>query len=433
MRMATRMADQPDASIPERAGDWSATVGAYRFLNNERIDPEAIGTPAIARTRQACAARSVVLCLHDLTELKPVHRVSPTRLFQHTALAVDGDSGAALGILHQRWFDEPVARRGETRDQRRARWRHSCTWPEAVQAIGSIDQVPRVLAVADREADDFQMFHACLAAGQGWVIRSQHDRYLEGEPCRLRDALGKVERAGWTTLAVSRQSKMVDARAPLVRKRSARRARQARLAVRFKAVTVAPPRNDPRHTTPLEMVAVSVREEKAPADGSPPVDWLLLTSEPVHSLSDALTVVGYYRRRWLIEEYHKAQKTGCRLEQAQLESGEAIRRLAAIAGVVAVRLLQLREAAHDPRNAQEPAIEHVEPLWVKVVATLARTDANTMTLQAFYHAIARRGGWLARKHDGPPGWQTLWRGWQKISDLIIGIQLLQESPDLGCV
>ena len=60
---------------------------------------------------------------------------------------------------------------------------------------------------------------------------------------------------------------------------------------------------------------------------------------------------------------------------------------------------------------------------------LAREDPDTMTRQTFYHTIARRGGWLARKNDGPPGWQTLYRGWQHIADYIIGIELFQQTND----
>ncbi len=34
-----------------------------------------------------------------------------------------------------------------------------------------------------------------------------------------------------------------------------------------------------------------------------------------------------------------------------------------------------------------------------------------MTVQEFWREVARFGGFLARKHDGEPGWQTLWQGW----------------------
>ena len=32
--------------------------------------------------------------------------------------------------------------------------------------------------------------------------------------------------------------------------------------------------------------------------------------------------------------------------------------------------------------------------------------------------VARLGGFLARKSDGEPGWQTLWEGWQQLQQLL---------------
>ena len=156
---------------------------------------------------------------------------------------------------------------------------------------------------------------------------------------------------------------------------------------------------------------------------------MLLTSEPVTCLGDALRVIGWYRRRWVIEELHKAQKTGCRLEDSQLQDAAAFTRLAAIATLAAARLLQLRDWADDPAMADEPAMDHVDALTVQVVSRVANHhDPSTLTLGALHHTIARLGGWLGRKHDGRPGWQTLWRGWQRIATYIQGINLMQQPP-----
>jgi len=119
------MSEQPQASIPDRNNDWGQTVATYRLLNNPLVTPQAVQEPAIERTRQRCDERSVVLCVHDLTELKPVYRMSDTKLLQHTALAVDGDDGEVLGVLHQRWFNDPKKPKGESRSTRRQRWMRS--------------------------------------------------------------------------------------------------------------------------------------------------------------------------------------------------------------------------------------------------------------------------------------------------------------------
>jgi len=422
------MSEQPQASILDRNDDWGQALATYRLLNNPQVTPQAIQEPVIERTRQRCGERSVVLCLHDLTELKPVYRMSKTKLLQHTALAVDGDDGEVLGVLHQHWFDDPKKPKGESRSKRRQRWTRSQSWPEAVEAVGKASGSFRLINVADAEADDFQMFAACEKMGHGFVIRSQHDRCLvNGE--HLRETVHQMPVAGYTAVAVADRSAVVT-KAPPRRHRVARKRREANLAIRFGRVTLETPSGDPRHTHPREVYVVHVREEQPPADGSEPIDWLLLTSEPVMTLTDALQVLKWYRRRWLIEEFHKAQKTGCRLEQSQLHEPDGFVTLAAIAAVVAVRLLNLRHQADSPEQAEEPAQQQFDKLWVLVVCKLAKhPDPSTLTVRQFYHTIARNGGWLARRSDGRPGWQTLWRGWQKIAAYVTGIELLSPPQE----
>jgi hypothetical protein len=420
------MSEQPQASIPDRNDDWGQTLATYRLLNNSRVTPQAVQAPAIERTRQQCDERSVVLCVHDLTELKPVYRMSDTKLLQHTALAVDGDDGEVLGLLHQRWFDDPKKPKSESQSQRHQRWRRSQAWPQAVEAVGEASGSCRLINVADREADDFQMFDACDQMGHGFVIRSQHDRRL-ADGVHLCETVLQMPVAGHTTVAVARRS-AVGVKAPPRKRRPARKPREANLAIRFGRVTLGTPMGDPRYTHPREVYVVHALEEQPPADGGEPIDWLLLTSEPVTTLADALRVLGWYCRRWLIEEFHKAQKTGCRLEESQLQAPDAFVTLAAIAAVVAVRLLNLRDQAESSERADEPAMRWFDSLWVLVVCKLAKhPDPSTLTVRQFYHTIAKKGGWLARRGDGRPGWQTLWRGWRKIAAYVTGIELVSPS------
>jgi hypothetical protein len=293
----------------------------------------------------------------------------------------------------------------------------------------------RWIHVADREADDFQMFAACEAAAQGFVIRVQHNRCLhDGAP--LRETVAQQPLRGEIQVTVTRRGAVGD-EVPPASRRAAQAQRRATCEVRCAAVTLAPPANDPRHVNPCPMYAVSACEIDAPAGVEQPLDWLLLTSEPVTSLADAVKVIDWYRRRWLIEEYHKAQKTGCRLEQSQLEDRDAFIRLAAITGLVAARLLQLRDQADDESTANTPAIEHIDDaLWLSIVSHLAKHDnPGTLTVKQFYHTLARLGGWLGRKHDGRPGWQSLWGGFSQVAAYVEGARIAQRLADdsAGCV
>ena len=200
--------------------------------------------------------------------------------------------------------------------------------------------------------------------------------------------------------------------------------RPAKLTVRYAPITVPPPVNDPRCAgcAPIHLWAVYLLEEHPP-EGLEPVEWMLLSTLPVTSPAQARVVVGYYRQRWQIEEWHRCLKQGCALESAQLKTGAALGNLAAVLAVVAVRLLQLRDLARDPQLARAPAKAHLPAVQVKVAAHLAKREVEHFTVQQFWAQLAKLGGWLGRKNDPPPGWLALWRGWRHLDLLAQGAAL----------
>lgn len=203
------------------------------------------------------------------------------------------------------------------------------------------------------------------------------------------------------------------------------------VAVRWCTVTVPWPKNGPEDRTPLEGVqAVEVFEPDPPA-GVEPLGWLLLTSEPVGCEADAWVAVERYRKRWVIEEWHKAIKSGCKLERCQLKDAMAIRRLAAVAAVVAVRLMQLRDAASASGGGEGSGASGVftcpleDPLWVRVVAARAGVQPEEVDAEVVFRVLAQNGGHLGRKHDPRPGWQCLWKGYRKISLMVEGARCVE--------
>jgi hypothetical protein len=51
-----------------------------------------------------------------------------------------------------------------------------------------------------------------------------------------------------------------------------------------------------------------------------PIRWLLLTTLAIDSFEQAWQCVRWYSFRWLIERFHFIFKSGCRIEQLQLET-----------------------------------------------------------------------------------------------------------------
>src|SRR5262249_12973601 len=183
---------------------------------------------------------------------------------------------------------------------------------------------------------------------------------------------------------------------------------------------VCPPHAKAGHhgRDPLPLYVVQITEV-APPEGEKAIEWTLLTNEPVETFEDALRVTGWYERRWVAEEYHKAQKTGCRIEDMQFTTTDRLEPAIALLSVVAVTLLNLREArrARDagPRRADTVvSSEYVEVLSLRRYGSVRAG----LTVREFFLALGRLGGHQNRKCDGHPGWLVLWRGWMKLQAML---------------
>jgi hypothetical protein len=210
---------------------------------------------------------------------------------------------------------------------------------------------------------------------------------------------------------------------PKTSKHAARTARTTTMVLSWAPITVAPPFHTPKQE-PLVAWMVRTWEPDPPPAEAEPLAWILLTTVPTATTEEAWERVDWYTRRWLVEDYHQALKTGCRLEQTQLRDGAAIARLVGMLAPVAVRLLQLRHAARD--QPQEPAALVVGDRAVQVVARLSR-QPSALTCADFWRLVARLGGHQGRKGDGDPGWRTIWRGWQYLQTVLIGVELAADS------
>src|SRR3954454_20920402 len=189
---------------------------------------------------------------------------------------------------------------------------------------------------------------------------------------------------------------------------------EAVVCVAWRELELLPPRNGPRGRTPIRVRGVRVWNDR--------LAWLLLTTRPVESLDQALEIVSWSTRRWIVEEFHKAWKTGCRAEERRLTQADRLVPLLGALAIVAVRLLTLRDAAR--RDGPAPADAPAAALKV-LAAKLQRPAECFETNRAFLRGVAQLGGFLARTSDGEPGWQTLWKGWSVLMTLVEGYELAQ--------
>jgi hypothetical protein len=372
-----------------------------------------------------CAHPGVVLIVHDTTvldysglkaiaELGQVGDGHGRGYYGHHSLAVTPQR-QVLGLAHQILHRRRRVPAGETRAQRRQRPdRESRLWKTASQALPPPPAGRTWVDVADRGADLLEFLDYEEQAGKQYVVRSQHNRRVEivGEngpaAVKLHDHLRTLPAHGTKTVAV--------AAGP------GRAARTATVGVAWVALRLLPPpqpRGEARRE-PLRVWALRVWELEPPADVTG-LEWMLLTNVPVHSMADACERVDWYGCRWVIEEYHKAQKTGCEIERMQFSYADRLQPAIALLSVVAVWLMQLRDASRDPARHAEPARQWVPALWLEVLSVWRHGELRMdWTVYDFFMALARLGGHQNRKHDHPPGWLVLWRGWTELQARVAG-------------
>jgi hypothetical protein len=462
VQVAAAMAADPGASIPMQNRLWKQTKGAYRLFDHPRTTFESMAAPHWEQTRRLAAAGGtggVVLMIQDTTNLDytshpataglgrfgkgPIWQ-SGQGMLLHSVLAVrpppptrPADVPEVLGLC----FGELWCRAPElTPRERRARrnkyqkdWpdKESERWTRAVREVGPAPEGSLWVHVGDREADIFDLYEACAQAPTlGFAVRVTQARKAVAGHVADNGPLASKDRQKQQTLAqVARSMEAMGESTPAVRGKGDRPPRTARLKIAGGPVTVYSPWRRSRSAVPLKLWAVRVWEVDAP-EGVEPIEWIILTSVPVKDLADARRVASWYALRWTIEEYHKCLKTGCRVESRQLESADRLRPLVAMACVVAVRLLQLKHQARAAPDA--PALERVPRTHVHTLSAYLRKHVDrritpaALTVRRFMHEVAKLGGFLGRKGDGEPGWQTLWLGWRQLELMILGRELADE-------
>jgi len=437
VRIAQGIALRTSASIPMQAQSGKDAKAAYRFFDTDAVTFEKLSEPHWLLTREAFASHRRVLVLQDTTAVSFSGRVEieglgpiGTReiskgLWLHSALVVsDETEPSVLGLAYQEIWARQSAPEDETENQRHKRPRESERWARTVRESG-VATGCRVLHVCDRESDIFEVYEACRETRAGYVVRVR----TNGSERLVHD--GHDADAAETPLTeLIRQTPACAEKKLELRARPGKPARTADLRVSVRPVAIPPPRIRDRRRTkgiePIKAWVVRVWEPKPPK-GVEALEWVLVTSEPTSTPEEALNVTRWYAARWLIEEYHKCLKTGCAVEERQLEHADRLKPLTAMLGIVAVRLLQMKLAGR--RTPDRPAAEIVPKIYTRVLAAYRNERKKDYTCRQFWRAVAQLGGFMGRKGDGDPGWITLWRGWQQLEMLILGAELAKELTE----
>src|SRR5690349_3510633 len=282
------IARAPDESLPRQLGSLAGAKAAYRLFDCGAVTREAVMDPHLAQCRAEAARHPIVLMVHDDTtldfsthrRLQGAGRVGDDRgtgFLAHSCLAVL-PSGETL--VHQTIWARPP--KGVTRQTR-----ESVVWAEMVKTIGRPPAGTLFVSVADRGADVFEHLESVRDTGWDAVVRAAQDRRLATGGGSLT-ALRATPARGAATVRT--------------------KPGEVAVCVAWRELELLPPRHGPAGRAPIRVRGVRVWNDS--------LEWLLLTTRPVETLDQALEIISWYSQCWVVEEFHKAWKTGCRAAPA---------------------------------------------------------------------------------------------------------------------
>ena len=403
VHLASQIAANPSGSLPEQTGHWKDLKAAYRLFDRKEVTFEAVATPHWEQTRQQCVSGRY-LVIDDTSELdfgirREIDGMGPTGngggygFLLHSALAVAADSEAVVGLMGQRvHYRQHAAQKGEREPT-----------PEAQARIGDLGPSHRPSGPATGRG----AVGACLRPGRG-QLRSILSRPVQGTSWVIR--VTQLQRKIWDPSGKEMPLQQYLATLPAkemqelpLRTRPAQPGRTAQLTISFGALTMPVPRQKSSYLQalkpgPIAMWVVWARELNAPKHGEA-IEWVLYSALPVKSLDDAGMVLAYYEKRWGIEDWHKALKTGCEVTQRQLKTSQRLEPLVALLSVEAVRLLQLRSAART--EPERPAAEVVPHAYLAMLQKARGLKAaEPLTVRNFWRGLAKLGGFLGAERRG---------------------------------
>jgi len=432
--ISAMLARHPPGSISACSkGSRALQEGAYRFIENDRVDPEAIAEGGYAGTVSAAAGHDTLLLVQDTTTLSFSHSVREELgdlghsydylggWLVHSSLLLEAGHGHPVGLIDQAWWTRDRVTAGKSRDRKKRAYKdkESYKWEAAsrrsAERLGP-DLMRHTIMVGDREADGFDFLSYNLQAGQRFVIRALvvENRRVQGVDEPLRAHLAAQPSLGTAEIPIQQ--------------RGGRKSRVATVHLRSAEVTLPVPRSPGRKGSPVRLWAVYVQEENPPR-GAKPLSWMLFTSEPAPDMESALRVKRFYQYRWKVEEFHKAWKSGCGGEALRMPFADNLRRMLQILAFVAVYLVQLRDAANDtPDRSCEVLLTRQEwkLLWLSAPQR-KRLPSKPPSLRWACEALGRLGGWTDSKRTGRIGWKALWQGYFLLHERWIGWKIAMHS------
>jgi hypothetical protein len=448
VKVANQLVHRPGGSMPEKINSPKDLKAIYRLFDSEATTHAAILTAHQQHLFDTVlpARDGYTLAIHDASEMEYTKRRSLTDLGQigsgyrrgfiaQNSLLVCPETGATLGLVNQVLHRRPQVKKGETKSERQKRaTRESLLWLKGVRPL---PHDRKIVDVCDRGADTSEFIEHEANSGRTFLIRSSQNRNCyeghgepgEGTPLKLHDFARTLPCEGTWELEVAGKTEFKSKKRTGKKRNVTRKKRTAKMAVSFGAVQLKTSR--PKKAAQVQVWVLRVWELNPPK-GQERLEWFLITNHPVKTFNDAYEVVGWYEKRWVIEEYHKCLKTGMNIESYQFTDTDRLEPAIALTSIAAITLLNLRDDSRNEETKDRPATEYIDKEYVEVLSMWRHGKPRyDWTVSQFVLALARLSGHQNRRGDHPPGWQKLWKGWHELQAMIAGARFAKQINKCG--
>lgn len=420
----------PGRTIPQTFQAWNEIKATYNFFNNDLVSEEKILAPHLEKTIERIKEYPVVLFASDTTDINYTTKIAmkgkerldnkQNGLWLHATIAVTPER-LNLGLIQANfWHREPeVAEKSSAsrtaQDKAPIEKKESYRWLKSYQRACEIaKEVPgtQIVNITDREGDIIELFELAKSGnkennGANFIIRSQYDRLIEietddKETKKLWQKLKNAESVGEVEFTIST--------------RGDRKARKVKQQLKAISVTLTP-----SHKKKAILVNAVMAIEEKPPEGEEPLIWIFITDLLIKTFEDICKVIEYYLCRWQVELFFKVLKSGCKVEERQLQTADRIKNLIAIFMVLAWRVMFAMMLG---RICGEMSCVDLfdDAEWksvYKIVNKKKTLPRKPPSLNQFITMVAVLGGHIEQKGGEPPGVKTMWKGMARMVDFSI--------------
>jgi hypothetical protein len=446
VRIAKSLAAAPKESIPTASDGLAETIAVYRFLDNEKVTLEKVLQPHVERTHRRIRKHPVVVVAQDTTELDytgcrdrnrdagPLSRPRQRGFYLHPSIAFTPE-GVCLGTLHAKIWARDIETFGTSRATVKSKpieEKESYRWIEGWDVMAQTARAcpeTQVVNVSDRESD----IHALLlkatrdpTSNAHFVIRQRNDR-------SLTERVDDPDSRGYQKVSsVFFGAPMLGTITVQTTRTKEAEARLATVEIRSASIVLKSPRVRRRDPATEVTVGVVWAVERDPPENASGIEWILFTDLPCTTLDEAAQVVEYYADRWGIEVFFRVLKSGCEVEELQLETQDRLEPCLGLYMVVAWRILHLvmmrRQCPNVPCDLLLTASEW-QSAWT--IRKQTPPPETAPPLGEMIAIIGHFGCHLGRKSDGPPGPKAIWTGLRRVMDFALAWNSFGPKPQRG--